>query len=103
MKFWQFELIVDQQSESKVKILSLVHNRTLKLEEGVLCVKLSADSKFIAVALLDSTVKIFFADSFKVPEKLKPSISLMKVCSFTCRCTGTKCPCTAWTFPATPG
>ncbi|KAH1004388.1 hypothetical protein HUJ04_004145 [Dendroctonus ponderosae] len=73
VKFWQFELIVDQQSESKVKVLSLVHNRTLKLEEGVLCVKLSPDSKFIAVALLDSTVKIFFSDSFKVPQKAHSS------------------------------
>ena len=66
VKFWQFELIVDEKSESKVKVLSLVHNRTLKLEEVVICVKLSPNGKFVAVALLDSTVKIFFVDSFKV-------------------------------------
>ncbi|CAG9763288.1 unnamed protein product [Ceutorhynchus assimilis] len=65
VKFWQFELIVDESSQSKVKVLSLLHNRTLKLEDSVLCVKLSPNNKFIAVALLDSTVKIFFVDSFK--------------------------------------
>lgn len=66
VKFWNFELVVDEKSQLKVKVLSLVHTRTLKLESGVMCVKLSANGKFIAVALLDSTVKIFFVDSFKV-------------------------------------
>ncbi|CAH0548156.1 unnamed protein product [Brassicogethes aeneus] len=65
VKFWQFELVVDEKSESKAKVLSLIHNRTLKLEDTVLCVKISPNSKFVAVALLDSTVKIFFLDSFK--------------------------------------
>lgn len=66
VKFWQFELITDEKSESKAKVLSLLHTRTLKLEDSVLCVKLSPNSKYIAVALLDSTVKIFFVDTFKV-------------------------------------
>nr|XP_022909858.1 WD repeat-containing protein 3-like [Onthophagus taurus] len=65
VKFWQFELIVDEKSESKAKVLSLLHTRTLKLEDSVLCVKLSPDNRFVAVALLDSTVKIFFTDTFK--------------------------------------
>ncbi|KAK4873287.1 hypothetical protein RN001_015316 [Aquatica leii] len=65
VKFWQFELIVDSKSESKAKVLSLVHKRTLKLEDTVLCVRLSPNGKFIAAALLDSTVKIFFVDTFK--------------------------------------
>lgn len=47
-------------------MLSLLHTRTLKLEESVLCVRISPNGKFIAVALLDSTVKIFFLDTFKV-------------------------------------
>lgn len=66
VKFWQFELITDESSESKAKVLSLLHTKTLKLEESVLCVKISPNGKFIAVALLDSTVKIFFIDTFKV-------------------------------------
>ncbi|KAJ3662774.1 hypothetical protein Zmor_007103 [Zophobas morio] len=65
VKFWQFELVVDEKSESKAKVLSLLHTRTLKLEDTVLCVKISPNGKFIAVGLLDSTVKIFFVDTFK--------------------------------------
>ncbi|XP_026317592.1 WD repeat-containing protein 3 [Hyposmocoma kahamanoa] len=65
VKLWQFELIADPTGESKAKVLSLLHTRTLDLEESVLGVKISPNNKFIAVALLDSTVKIFFLDTFK--------------------------------------
>lgn len=58
---------MDEKSESKAKVLSLLHTRTLKLEESVLCVRISPNGKYVAVALLDSTVKIFFLDTFKVP------------------------------------
>ncbi|CAG9855714.1 unnamed protein product [Phyllotreta striolata] len=65
VKFWQFELITDEKSESKAKVLSAVHTRTLKLEDTVLCLKISPNGKFIAVGLLDTTVKIFFVDTLK--------------------------------------
>lgn len=65
VKLWSFELIEDATGESKAKVLSLLHTRTLELEESVLAVKISPNNKFIAVALLDSTVKIFFLDTFK--------------------------------------
>ncbi|XP_044270413.1 WD repeat-containing protein 3 [Tribolium madens] len=65
VKFWQFELVVDEKSESKAKVLSLLHVKTLKLEDSVLCVKISPNGKFIAVGLLDTTVKIFFIDTLK--------------------------------------
>ncbi|XP_033226302.1 WD repeat-containing protein 3 [Belonocnema kinseyi] len=65
VKFWQFELIDDPETESKAKVLSVLHLKTLKLEESVLCVRISPNNKFVAVALLDSTVKIFFLDTFK--------------------------------------
>lgn len=65
VKLWQFELIDDPTGESKAKVLSLLHTRTLELEESVLTVKISPNNKFIAVALMDSTVKIFFLDTFK--------------------------------------
>lgn len=65
-KWWGFELIRDENSESKAKVLSLLHTRTLELEETVLCVKLTPDGRSVAVALLDSTVKIFYADTFKL-------------------------------------
>lgn len=67
MKFWQFELITDPSNkESKAKILSVLHTRTLRLEENVLCVRVSANNRLLAVALLDSTVQIFFVDTLKV-------------------------------------
>ncbi|XP_012232010.1 WD repeat-containing protein 3 [Linepithema humile] len=65
VKFWNFELIQDEDSQIKAKVLSVLHTRTLKLEESVLCVRISPNSRFVAVSLLDSTIKIFFLDSFK--------------------------------------
>ncbi|XP_041978647.1 WD repeat-containing protein 3 [Aricia agestis] len=65
VKLWRFELIVDPTGESNAKVLSMLHTRTLELEETVTAVKISPNGKFIAVALLDSTVKIFFLDTFK--------------------------------------
>lgn len=47
------------------KRLTLAHTRTLQMSEDVLCVKLSQDSRFLAVSLLDNTVKVFFADTLK--------------------------------------
>ncbi|XP_015606327.1 WD repeat-containing protein 3 [Cephus cinctus] len=65
VKFWNFELVDDPDSQSKAKVLSVLHSRTLKLEESVLCVRISPNSRFVAVSLLDSTVKVFFLDTFK--------------------------------------
>ncbi|KAM8857319.1 WD repeat-containing protein 3 [Synchiropus picturatus] len=63
VKFWEFELIKDQ--ESGQKRLTVKHTRTLQLEEDVLCVKLSPDHRLLAVSLLDCTVKIFYTDTLK--------------------------------------
>lgn len=49
----------------KNKQLTLVHVRTLKMTDDVLAVKFSPDGRFLAVSLLDSTVKVFFADTLK--------------------------------------
>merc|ERR1740131_411871 len=62
-KFWDFELMTSEQQDAKV--LSILHTRTLELDEGVTCVCVSADSRLIAVGLLDSTVKVFFIDTLK--------------------------------------
>lgn len=48
------------------KRLSFNHSRMLKLDDDVLCVRISPNSRLIAVALLDSTVKVFFMDTLKV-------------------------------------
>uniref|UniRef100_A0A182JRG0 Small-subunit processome Utp12 domain-containing protein n=1 Tax=Anopheles christyi TaxID=43041 RepID=A0A182JRG0_9DIPT len=65
VKFWSFELIVGSGGQDAAKVLSLLHKNTLKLEETVLSVRISQNGKYIAVALLDTTVKIFFMDSLK--------------------------------------
>ena len=48
------------------KKLTVTHVRTLKMSEDVLGVWYSPDQRLLAVALLDCTVKIFFADTLKV-------------------------------------
>jgi U3 small nucleolar RNA-associated protein 12 len=52
-----------------LQVLTVVHVRTLKLTDEVLCVKYSrhteADHLLLAVALLDSTIKVFFEDTLK--------------------------------------
>ncbi|XP_014254086.1 WD repeat-containing protein 3 [Cimex lectularius] len=63
VKVWTFELV--NVDGSKGKVLSVQHVRTLKLSDAVLSVKVSPCGKLIAAALLDSTVKIFFWDTFK--------------------------------------
>lgn len=67
IKLWSFELIASTElaDNAAANTLSLLHRATHKLEETVLCVKVSANSKFIAIGLLDTTVKMFFLDSFK--------------------------------------
>ena len=73
VKFWSFNLIFEQQNDdqqqqqqsTESKILTLNHERTLSVDEGVICTKVSPNSKFIAVAMLDSCVKIYFCDSHK--------------------------------------
>ncbi|KAH7428708.1 hypothetical protein KP509_09G013500 [Ceratopteris richardii] len=61
VKFWEFKLAEDKGT----KALNIANVRTLKMTEDVLSVCFSPDSKYIAVALLDSTIKVFFADSLK--------------------------------------
>lgn len=65
LKIWSFELIDAGEGEAQTKVLSLLHKNTLKLEETVLCVAVSPDMKYLAVGLLDATVKVFFLDTFK--------------------------------------
>lgn len=45
--------------------MSLVHARTLKMADDILSVRYSPNGKLLAVALLDSTVKVFYQDTLK--------------------------------------
>ncbi|XP_065906408.1 WD repeat-containing protein 3-like [Dysidea avara] len=64
VKFWEFELVSDDENPTSKK-LTMSHTRTLKMTEDVLCVKYSPNQKLLVVSLLDSTVKVFFADTLK--------------------------------------
>nr|XP_054322940.1 WD repeat-containing protein 3 isoform X1 [Pongo pygmaeus] len=63
VKFWDFELVKDENSTQKR--LSVKQTRTLQLDEDVLCVSYSPNQKLLAVSLLDCTVKIFCVDTLK--------------------------------------
>ncbi|KAL4083225.1 hypothetical protein QTP88_028555 [Uroleucon formosanum] len=53
VKLWQLELVILPSSDTKV--LSLLHLKTLQLDENVQCARISPDNKLRAVALLDNT------------------------------------------------
>ncbi|XP_052492648.1 WD repeat-containing protein 3 isoform X2 [Budorcas taxicolor] len=63
VKFWDFDLVKDENSTQKR--LSVKQTRTLQLDEEVLCVSYSPNQKLLAVSLLDCTVKIFYVDTLK--------------------------------------
>lgn len=67
-KFWDFDLVASVEGGAADQ-LALVHTRTLRMSDEVLSVKYShtksEDKLLLAVALLDCTVKIFYADSLK--------------------------------------
>ncbi|KAI9803495.1 MAG: hypothetical protein M1825_001838 [Sarcosagium campestre] len=67
-KFWNFE--VSQEiipgTRRTTPRLRLVHTRTLKVTDEILSLRISPDSRLLALALLDNTVKVFFVDSLKL-------------------------------------
>ncbi|KAE9579055.1 U3 small nucleolar RNA-associated protein 12 [Colletotrichum fructicola] len=67
-KFWDFRIIQEEVlgTTRTVPKLKLVQSRTLKVADDILCVRYSPDGKYIAVSLLDNTVKVFFTDSLKL-------------------------------------
>ena len=67
-KFWNFEIIQEEIPGTKrtTPRLRLNHTRTLKVADDILSLRFSPDSRLLAVALLDNTVKVFFVDSLKL-------------------------------------
>ncbi|AET39320.1 snoRNA-binding rRNA-processing protein DIP2 Ecym_4255 [Eremothecium cymbalariae DBVPG len=68
VKFWNFQVEKELISSSTDKYnsrLQMVHDTTLELGEDILSVKISPEDRFLAVSLLDNTVKVFFLDSMK--------------------------------------
>ncbi|KAI0036042.1 WD-repeat-containing protein [Vararia minispora EC-137] len=64
VKFWSFER-KKPEDKNGPDMLKLVHTRTLKMTDDVLSVRYSPSGKLLAVALLDSTVKVFYQDTLK--------------------------------------
>ena len=64
VKFWELEH-ENGNPYALGNIQSLAHVRTLKMSDDVLSVRFSPNGKLLAVALLDSTVKVFYQDSLK--------------------------------------
>ncbi|KAK9124103.1 hypothetical protein Sjap_013705 [Stephania japonica] len=63
VKFWEYNLTTKPGQESKH--LTVTNTRPLTMKDDVLVVAVSPDAKYIAAALLDCTIKIFFKDSHK--------------------------------------
>ncbi|KAK6339804.1 hypothetical protein TWF718_009196 [Orbilia javanica] len=71
-KFWKFEIVQEEVlgTNRTTPKLRLVHNRTLKLNDDILSLKFTPNGQFLAVSLLDNTVKVFFTDSLKLLHNL---------------------------------
>ncbi|KAI9741106.1 MAG: hypothetical protein M1834_002819 [Cirrosporium novae-zelandiae] len=67
-KFWTFTIIQESIPGTKrtTPHFKLTHTRTLKVSDDILSLRFSPDSRLLAVALLDNTVKVFFTDSLKL-------------------------------------
>ncbi|CAL9738297.1 U3 small nucleolar RNA-associated protein 12 [Monosporozyma servazzii] len=68
VKFWDFQLeqvaIPGTSGKFETK-LALHHDTTLELSDDILAVRISPEDRFLAVSLLDNTVKVFFLDTMK--------------------------------------
>ncbi|KAF7584097.1 WD domain, G-beta repeat family protein [Clavispora lusitaniae] len=68
VKFWNFK--VSQEivagTSTVVSSLKLAHTQTLEVTDEVLSVKVSPDSKFLAISLLNNNVQVVFYDSLKL-------------------------------------
>jgi U3 small nucleolar RNA-associated protein 12 len=67
-KFWNFDIVQVEIPGTKRSTpqLKLNHVRSLKLNDDILSLCFSPDSKLLAVSTLDNTVKVFFVDSLKI-------------------------------------
>ena len=67
-KFWEFKVVQEEVlgTTRKISKLTLVHSRTLKVNDDILSLCFSPDDRLLAVSTLDSTVKVFFLDTLKL-------------------------------------
>ncbi|KAK9805414.1 hypothetical protein WJX73_002742 [Symbiochloris irregularis] len=70
LKFWEWEVVkggtVEAEGAAAVqKRLGVNLARKHEVTDDALCVRVSADGRLIAVALLDSTIQVYFLDTMK--------------------------------------
>ncbi|RYO93465.1 hypothetical protein DL766_004782 [Monosporascus sp. MC13-8B] len=67
-KFWNFKIVQEEVlgTTRTTPKLKLAQSRKLEVSDDILSLKFSSDARYLAVALLDSTVKVFFTDSLKL-------------------------------------
>ncbi len=67
-KFWDFKVTQEEVlgTTRKNPRLTLVHTRTLRVADDILALRISPDSRLLAVSTLDNTVKVFFVDTLKL-------------------------------------
>ncbi|KAK7284988.1 hypothetical protein RJT34_19743 [Clitoria ternatea] len=63
VKFWAYQ--IKQKPGQVAKEFAVSNVSTMKMNDDVVVIAISPDAKYIAVALLDSTVKVHFVDTFK--------------------------------------
>jgi len=72
LKFWEWEVVAGGGgggggggSAAATPRLGARHVRTLRLADDALAVRLTPDGRLLAVALLDSTIQVFYTDSLR--------------------------------------
>lgn len=63
VKFWRFKV---EENYMGVPLMRFKHHRTLELAEDVLSVKISPDTRFVAVSLLNNNIQVVFFDTLKL-------------------------------------
>ena len=68
LKFWAWDLVQNEEAGSLLPAnkLAISHVKSFDLSDDALACKFSKNGKYLAVALLDSTVKVFVVDSMKL-------------------------------------
>ena len=71
IQFWDFHLVVEEKKDpesgqiQQTRRIALQHSRSVLMEDDVLSVCISKNQKFLAVSLLDNTVKVFYFDTMR--------------------------------------
>lgn len=68
VRFWNFNVEKETVPGTETTILRMrmVHSKTIEVNEDVLCVKVSPDSRLLAISLLNNNVQVLFMDTSKL-------------------------------------